>query len=155
MWEQEQNVGKQADSIEHAVEKEKEPAKESKEPDDIGAKDVSNPIKMCKWQEKHKRHCNEIEEFGNGKKKSCTSLWGQCTETMKNESQAIDKFEEMDDNQDPTVLMKASRKQPMISETKNVHLEACGVHKGNCVIVFRKKMKMSKNVMMDLKTMWK
>ena len=45
--------GKQADPLKCLVEKEKEPAKEWKEPDNIKSKDINNPIKMHKWQEKH------------------------------------------------------------------------------------------------------
>ena len=59
---------KQTDSLKCLVEKEKKPEKELKEPEDIKSKDIDNPIKMCKWQEKHKRHSNEIEEHNGGKK---------------------------------------------------------------------------------------
>ena len=61
---------------------------------------------MHKWQEKHEQHCNEMEECDKGKKRLCTPLWGNCKEMMKNEPQAMEKIEEMDDDQDPTLLTK-------------------------------------------------
>ena len=71
---------------------------------------MNDPIKMYKWQEKYKRYCNKIEEFNSGKKKLYTLLWGQCTQIMKNELQAVDEFEEMDDDQDPISLIKNIKK---------------------------------------------
>ena len=88
------------------MEKEKEPTKESKEPKDIDKKDLSDQVKLRKWKESCKKHCDKIEEHGSGKKKLCTSLWGQCTQIMQNEPQAVENFEEMDEDQDPMALIK-------------------------------------------------
>ena len=85
--------------------KRKRTNKKLKEPDDID-KNVTDPIEMHKWQEKHKRHMNKAEEFDGGKKKLHTSVLGQCTQPMKNESQAVNEFEEMDDEQDPMKLIE-------------------------------------------------
>ena len=54
--------GKQADPIKCTVEKEKEPTKQSQEPKAIDKKDSGDQIKLCKWQELCKRHCNKIDE---------------------------------------------------------------------------------------------
>ena len=68
--------------------------------------DINDPMKMHKFQEKCERHCDKMEECNKGEKRLCTSLWGQCTETMKNEPKAVEKFEDLDDNQDLILSME-------------------------------------------------
>ena len=46
------------------------------------------------------------ESLEAGKKKSYSSLWGQCTQMMKNELEACTDFQNMRDNEDPIALIK-------------------------------------------------
>ena len=61
----------------------------------------------------------------------------------------------MDDDQDPMLLTKKTKKITTNFRDKSVCLEASGMQKNNCTIVFKKRMKTLKNVLTGLKIMWR
>ena len=104
------HVGKsehrQADMLKYMVLKGKEPMDELKEPEDITDEDANNRIKFEKWKEKLKRHLDKIDSYEREKKKLHTLTWGQCTQMVQHELEALADFEAMDDKQDPVKLIK-------------------------------------------------
>ena len=97
--------GRNADLIKYVVEHEEDP--DLDEPADISEDDQKNKLKMFKWQEQMKRYTDKEEGLNTGKKKLYTLIWGQCTQVMKNELEAIKEYETMKSKQDPIQLLKS------------------------------------------------
>ena len=53
---------------------------EIKPPDDLNSEDEKNKTSWFKCTEEFKRHVDKKESLEFGKKKSCSLIWGQCTQ---------------------------------------------------------------------------
>ena len=96
--------GQNADMMKHIVKHEKEP--ELEEPNDLTTTEQKDQLKMFKWKEVVRRHMDKLESLESGKKKSHTSIWGQCSDVMKNEPESLEKCEETNRKQNQILLSK-------------------------------------------------
>ena len=87
------DYGKSASNIKYVIENLKDPDLDP--PSRISATDAKDNTKWFEYTEQYKRYLDRKEGLEAGKKKLYSLLWGQCTQLMKNELQAMDDFQTM------------------------------------------------------------
>ena len=77
------------------------------DPPDISPTEQQNPLKMFHWKEEVKMFMLKEEGLKTGKQHLYTLIWGQCTKNMQIELAALSIYEDMQEKQDPIMLINA------------------------------------------------